>query len=94
MAQTTILASAQTAATSSDVTVAAGANATVGIFATGQIPTGVQVGIYEGTPGSDNLVDTLDFDQPAKVIAGPGTFRLKRGVISQYGVNVGCYADV
>lgn len=38
---TTILASGTTAADSSDVVVAAGSNATLGMFATGEIPTGV-----------------------------------------------------
>ncbi len=38
---TTILASGTTAADSSDVVVAAGSNATLGLFATGEIPTGV-----------------------------------------------------
>lgn len=42
MAQSTILAAGTTAATSSDVVVAAGANATVGIFmSSGDIPHSV-----------------------------------------------------
>lgn len=41
MAQTTILAAGTSAATSSDVTVAAGSNAVVGIFAASAIPNGV-----------------------------------------------------
>lgn len=41
MAQNTILAAAQTAATSTDVVVAAGSQVTIGIFATGTIPDGV-----------------------------------------------------
>lgn len=38
---TTILASGTSSATSSDVTVAAGDVATIGLFATGEIPAGV-----------------------------------------------------
>lgn len=41
MAQTTILASGTSSATSTDVTVAAGSVAVVGIFATGAIPEAV-----------------------------------------------------
>jgi len=41
MAQATILASGQTATTSSDVVVAAGAQVTIGIFASAAVPSGV-----------------------------------------------------
>lgn len=39
------------------------------------------------------LVATLSSLNPAEVIAGPGTFRAVRGVISQYGVSVGVYTE-
>ena len=80
MTQTTILASGTTAATSSDVTVAVLANAVVGLFATGDVPDGVQVGVYADTPGDDVLIDTLGAQRLSVVLAGPGTFRLKRAI--------------
>lgn len=93
MAQATILAAAQTAATSSDVTVAAGSVLTVGIFATGDIPTGVEIGVYIDTPGSDLIADVLNFVRPAKVISGPGTFRVVRPNITNYGKDVGVFTE-
>lgn len=73
--------------------VAAGANATIGLFATGAIPSDVQIGIYVDTPGDDDLIATLSALKPATVIAGPGTFRAVRGVISQYGTSVGVFTE-
>jgi hypothetical protein len=91
MAQATILAAGTTAATSTDVAVAAGANATVGIFvASGDIPHSVQLGIWADTPGGDVLIDTLNALKPAKVITGPGTFRVVRGVTE---ASVGVFSE-
>ena len=45
------------------------------------------------SPGDDNLIDTLNAGRLSVVLAGPGTFRLVRGVISQYGVSVGAYSE-
>ena len=75
------------------MTVAVSANAVVGLFATGDVPGGVQVGVYADSPGDDVLIDTLGAQRLSVVLAGPGTFRLKRGNISQYGVSVGAYSE-
>jgi hypothetical protein len=42
------------------------------------------------TPGGDVLIDTLNALKPAKVIAGPGTFRVVRGVTE---ASVGVYSE-
>jgi hypothetical protein len=73
--------------------VAVGSNATIGLFATGDIPHGVEVGIWADTPGDDVLVATLNAIVPAEVVTGPGTFRAKRGDISNYGLSVGVYSE-
>lgn len=93
MAQATILASAQTAATSTDVVVAAGSQVTIGIFATGAIPAGVQVSVAVDTPGDDANATVLNNTRPNTVISGPGTFRAYRPDISAYGVNVGVFTE-
>lgn len=54
MAQTTILAAAQTNATSSDVTVAAGAIVTLSAFvSSGMLPAGASLQVFLDTPGAD-----------------------------------------
>jgi Ni,Fe-hydrogenase I small subunit len=95
MAQSTILASAQTAATSSDVVIAAGASAVVGIFAAAgvQIPEGVRCTVLQDTPGNDNAIKFLTAQEPTTVINGPGTFRVWRPAITAYGVNVGAFSE-
>lgn len=82
MAQTTILAAGTTAATSTDVVVAAGATVTIGIFtaAASGIPGNEGVKVYIDTPGNDQLEVRLSGSKPTRVISGPGTFRAKRGV--------------
>lgn len=94
MAQTTILAAGQTAATSSDVTVAAGAMLTIGIFtSSGPVPSGVEIDVRIDTPGEDNFVAKLTQANQVTVINGPGTFRAYRRNIAAYGVNVGVYTE-
>jgi len=93
MAQATILASAQTAATSTDIVVAAGSVATIGIFATGAIPAGVQVSVRVDTPGDDASAGVLNNITPNVVLSGPGTFRAVRPDISSYGVPVGVFTE-
>ena len=90
---TTILASGTSSATSSNVTVAAGSVATVGIFATGAIPAGVQCSVTIATPGDDASVTVLNSMNPATAIAGPGTFRVKRPDVSSYEVSIGAYSE-
>lgn len=93
MAQNTILASAQTSATSTDVVVAAGDSVTIGLFATGSIPAGVQVSVRVDTPGDDANATVLNNITPNAVISGPGTFRAVRPDITAYGVNVGVFTE-
>ena len=93
MAQTTILAAGQTAATSSDVTVAAGAAVTVGLFADVAVPPRAVATIYIDTPDGDQFVKQLQGGQP-EVISGPGTFRVvRKASVSKWGVDVGVYTE-
>lgn len=81
MAQATILAAGTTAATSTDVTVAAGASVTIGIFTSDSagIPGNHYVQVWQDTPGTgDILAGELTGNKPQLVISGPGTFRAKR----------------
>lgn len=80
MAQSTILAAAITAATSTDVVVAAGAQVTIGIFsaAAEDLPLGVIFEVMQDTPGADNVAARLHQGNRAEVLSGPGTFRVKR----------------
>jgi hypothetical protein len=93
MAQSTILAAAQTAATSTDVTVAAGSVATIGIFAAGEIPDGVRLSVRQDTPSNDNFITHLHSKKRTVVVAGPGVFRVYRPNISAYGTNVGVFSE-
>lgn len=93
MAQTTILASAQTAATSSDITLLQGETRTVGIFSSAAIPAYFDFAIMIDTPGDDRQIGVLNAQVPALVISGPGTFRIKRPDISAGGVNAGVYTE-
>ena len=92
MAQATILAAAKTAATSTDLTVASAATATLGIFtdATGGIPATEGVRVYQDTPSADLLIGTLNGSHPVMTIPGPGTYRCKRGVTT---TNIGVFTE-
>lgn len=90
MAQTSILATGNTAATSTDIVVAAGEAVTVGIYADtgGRLPIGVQFLVAQDTPGADNLIERLDNSKSATVLAAPGTYRVHRPVYTghEFGV--------
>jgi hypothetical protein len=92
MAQNTILAAGTTAATSTDVVVAAGSTVTIGIFvSSGDFSvSGPIVQVMADTPGADVSVATLSPQSPTAVIAGPGTFRAKRMAVSQ---SIGVYTE-
>lgn len=92
MAQTTILAAGSTAATSSDVTVAAGAAVSVGIFSAAGIPSGIALPLYMDTPSLDVQVGLLTSATPAIVLSGPGVFRVRREALAD-SVSVGVFAD-
>jgi hypothetical protein len=70
--------------TSSDVVVAAGASVNLGIYTdSGQgIPGNEHAKVYMDTPGDDVQVYTLSGNDPVRSFAGPGTFRVVRGVTS------------
>jgi len=79
MAQNTILAAATTAATSSDVTVAAGSSVNIGIFASGaDVPASNCAALYMDTPGGDLAIHRFNQTYPVVCVTGPGTFRVRR----------------
>ena len=94
MAQATILAAGKTAATSSDVTVAPGDVAKIGLFVTGTdaVPDRVALVVLEDTPDADNVIGQLDAGTPSIVVQGPGTYRVARPAIPSM-VAVGVYAE-
>lgn len=84
MTQSTILASGTTAATSTDIVVAAGAIVTVGIFSAnpGASLAGRGLEVLQVTPAADNLVTVLDETQRSTQLNGPGTFKVARPVLA------------
>lgn len=92
MAQAPILAPGTSGATSSDVTVAAGAVVTLGAFvASGSFGAVGQLGtIFADTPGADIAIATLTAANPATAVSGPGTYRIVRPPLS---VSVGFYSE-
>jgi hypothetical protein len=94
MAQTTNLAAGKTAATSTDITVASGAEATIGIFTdAGKIPDNVSLTLLQDTPGIDNVVAELSRELPSVIVKGPNVFRVTRPAFSNLSVNVGVFSE-
>lgn len=93
MAQSTILALGQTLATSSDISIPAGITKSVGIFSNDKIPTPVEIFVRMDTPGSDVFVAKLTKYNHTTLLVGPGTYRVVRKNIAQWGVDVGVYVD-
>lgn len=94
MAQSTILAAGTAAATSTPVTVAAGAVASVGIFvASGDIPREARFQVVMDTPGADLAIATLTRDDPVTVVSGPGTFYVARRTVGREGTSVGAFSE-
>lgn len=97
MAQTTHLAAGQTAATSTDIVVAAGASVSVGLFtdrAGDAIPAALEIWLLIDTPGVDNrVIDLAKEPGNARAVSGPGTYRVSRPLLTAYGVNVGVFAE-
>lgn len=83
MPQTTILASGTTAATSTDIVLAAGAVATVAIFSVnpGATLAGNGLRVMHVTPGAVNHIGDLDQNVRSLQIVGPGTFQVHRSVL-------------
>ena len=90
MAQATILASAATAATSTDVTLAAGVYGRIGIFAAEGISGNVFATVMQDTPGDDLPVGQLDGHRPVMLLVGPGTWRVKRAVTP---ISIGVFSE-
>lgn len=78
MPRSTILALGNAAAISADIVLAAGSTATVGIFSDTALPQFGNLQVRMATPGVDNFIGNLDKANPARVIAGPGTYRVAR----------------
>lgn len=94
MAQSTILAAGTSAATSTDVPVAAGDVASVGIFvATGDIPREARCEVRMDTPGADVTLAVLTRENPTTVVSGPGTFRVARVTVGREGTSVGVFSE-
>lgn len=89
MTQSTILAVGLTAATSTDIVVAAGSVVTVGAFTDSVLttPFGAVFTVMQDTPGLDLEVAVLGTGKSIQLV-GPGTFRVKRSVSTgkPYGV--------
>lgn len=79
MTQSTILASGNTDATSTDVVLAAGESCTLGLFsATPGAQVTQLVKVVMATPGADNFVARLSSENMQVQVSGPGTFRVVR----------------
>ena len=72
---------------------AAGDTVTCGIFASAPIPPGVQLSLYIDTPGNDAPIAILSRTLPAVVLCGPGTYKISRENLSEYGVDVGAFTE-
>lgn len=90
--QSTLLAAAKTAATSTDLNIGQGEAKTIGIFTddAGGIPANEFVRVYVDTPSEDLLSFTLSGVKPLQVVTGPCTIRAKRPVTT---VNIGVFAE-
>ena len=93
MAQTTILASGTTAATSSNIVLAAGETALVSLFsATGFFESQwARFEIKAVTPGTTLAIGALSIAEQSVQISGPGTFTVSRPLMQ---TAVGICADV
>ncbi|SDQ42280.1 hypothetical protein [Pseudoxanthomonas sp. CF125] len=92
MAQVTMLVAAKTAATSTDLVVASGATATIGIFTdtADGIPQTDYVRVYLDTPSADLFMFTLTANTPSRPLPGPGTYRAIRPVTV---ANIGVFSE-
>jgi hypothetical protein len=94
MPQSTILAEGTAAATSTDVVLAAGASAVVGIFAaSANVQVSQQIKVVIDTPGADNFVALLNDAQRQVQIFGPGTYRVMRSAARPGGAAIGVFSE-
>lgn len=73
------------AGTSTNVVVAAGSTAVIGIFASGSIPSAAMARVYIDSPGADVQIDQLGNARPVMTISGPGTYRVYREPGQKFG---------
>jgi hypothetical protein len=94
MAQTTVLAAGDTAANSTDITVASGSNVTISLFCSVNLPLSTSLDIYLKTPGGTIIqVGDLNASTPTVSIYSPGVYYVARPATSNPGVNVGVSVD-
>lgn len=81
MAQSTILALGTTSATSTDIVIASGAQAVVGIFVGGSDTLNAvsnPLRVIQVTPGNVSPICNLNAENPSIMLLGPNTFRVVR----------------
>lgn len=95
MAQTTITTAGTAAGTqSSDVVVASGASANIGIFvASGDIPADAYFDLYYKTPGAPIKLIQLSSMLPVENVLGPCTAYTVRREVGKAGTAVGSFSD-
>lgn len=94
MAQTTILAAGDTAADSSDVSIASGARVTLSLFSADALPLSCFADIYIKQPGGTiTRIGGLSQASPSMAVTSPGVYFVRRYATSNPGVNVGVAAD-
>ena len=93
MAQTTVLAAAQTAAQSSDIVVAQGTVVSVGLFAAVDVPSTVRCAVFIKGPAGAQFIGALTGNTPTMLLSGPGTFYVSRPSLTAIGVNVGAFTE-
>lgn len=95
MAQTVSLALGTTVANSSDITVASGATAIIGIYAGSGVSLraagdNFKVEVFLKTPGEPHWVGTLSAANPSLTVSAPGVYFAKRGEAL---VNIGVFSE-
>lgn len=95
MAQTTITTAGTASGTqSSDVVIAAGASANIGIFvASGDIPADAYFDLYYKTPGGAIRLAQLSLACPVQNVIGPCTVYTVRREAGKEGTAVGSFSD-
>ena len=95
MAQTTITPVGTTAGTqSSDVVIASGASANIGIFvASGDLPADAFFDLYYKTPGAPIKLIQLSLMLPVENVLGPCTAYTIRRSVGSAGTAVGSFSD-
>jgi hypothetical protein len=93
MSQTTVLAAGTTDATSSAITVAPGANATVSLYSAGVIDNACNMTVVISTPSGNQVVGSLTKYTPALGIYSPGTYYVVRLGKDMNGVATGAFTE-